>query len=64
MSDSHYEWVGAALQNDLAPERFLFVFSPNPETLNLHREEMRSERGGLYREINSCGYFGAVLYTH
>ena len=39
MSDSHYEWVGAALQNDRAPERFLFVFSPNLEMLSLHREE-------------------------
>ena len=36
MSDSHYEWVGAALQNDLAPEHVLFVFSPNPEMLSLH----------------------------
>ena len=39
MSDSLFERVGAALQNDLAPERFLFVFSPNPEMLSLHREE-------------------------
>ena len=38
--------MSAALRNDLAPERLLFVFSPNPETLSLHREEERRERGG------------------
>ena len=26
------------MQNDPAPEHFLYVFSPNPETLRLHRE--------------------------
>ena len=30
--------MGAALRNDLAPERFESVFSPNPEALSLHRE--------------------------
>ena len=27
---------------------FLFVFSPDPETLSLHSEEEWRERGGLY----------------
>ena len=35
-------------QNDIAPERFLFVFSLNPEMLSLHREEEWKEQGGLY----------------
>ena len=30
------------------------VFSPNPETLNLHREEERREGDGLYRETCPC----------
>ena len=28
--------VATALLNDLAPECFLFVFSPNPEMVHLH----------------------------
>ena len=27
---------------------FLFVFSPNPETLSLHREDERREKSGLF----------------
>ena len=39
---------------------FLFVFSADPETLSLHRDEKRRQRGGLYWETNSCRYCGAV----
>ena len=35
--------MGATLRNDLAPERLLFVFSPNPEMLSLHREEKQRQ---------------------
>ena len=45
LSGSLLQMAGAALWNDLAPEYFLFVFSPNPEVLSLHREE---EPGGPY----------------
>ena len=37
--------VGVALRNDLAPQRFLSVFSPN---YSLHLEEERRERDGVY----------------
>ena len=61
--------MGAALQNDLVPERFflfvcLFVFSSDPEMLSLHREEEQREQGGLYWEASSCGYCCVVLCTH
>ena len=36
MSGSLFQRVGAALQNDLALEVFLVVFSLDPETLSLH----------------------------
>ena len=55
---------GAAPPNDFAPEHFLFVFSPNPEMLSLHREEEQREQGGLYWEASSCGYCCVVLCTH
>ena len=56
--------MGAVWGNDLAPERFSFVFLPNPEMLSLHREEEQKERDGLYGETSSCKYCGAVLCTH
>ena len=56
--------MGAALPNDFAPECFLSVFLPNQEMLSLHREQEQREQGGLYWETGSCGYCGAVLYTH
>ena len=37
--------VGVALRNDLAPQRFLSVLSPN---YSLHWEEGRGERDGVY----------------
>ena len=33
VSGDPFQRVGAVLRNDLAPECFLFVFSPNPEML-------------------------------
>ena len=39
-------WVQGASRNDLAPERSLFVFSPNSEALSLLREG----------DTKSCGY--------
>ena len=56
--------VDASLRNDLAPERFLFVFSPNPGMLSLHKEEERREQGGLYWESSSSRYCGMVLCTY
>ena len=55
---------GCALWNDLASEHFLFLFSPNPETLSLHREEEQWELDGLYWETSSRRHCGAVfIYT-
>ena len=56
--------VGAALRNDLAPECFLFGFSPNPEMASLHWKEERDERGGVYGETSFCRYCGVVLCMH
>ena len=64
LSGSLFQRVGAALWNDLAPERFSFVSLPNPETLSLHREEEQREQGGLYWETNFCRYCSMVLNTH
>ena len=64
LSGSPFRRVGTALRNDLAPEKFLFVFSPNPEMLSLHREEERRERGGLYGETSSCTCCRVVFCTN
>ena len=63
-SGSLFQRVGATLRSDFAPKYFSFVFSPSPETLSLHREEERRERGGVYAETNFCRYCGVVLCTH
>ena len=54
--------VGTALQNDCAPECFLFVFSPNPKMHRLHWEEEWREQGGLYGETSFCRYMVQFQY--
>ena len=54
LSDSLFHRVGAALRNDLAPERFLLVFSPDLVLLSLLREKERREQGVLYSPLKNA----------
>ena len=64
LSGSLFQTVGAALRNDLAPERvFVCVLAKARDAQSAQQEEQR-EQGRLYWETSSYRYCGAVLCTH